>query len=419
MPSRSIALCEDETYHPKICLVAIEPVSNFILLEQYAQNRDASTWDDAVAKALAGLPIQVEQVTSDEAKGIKKHVKETLGAPHNSDLFHVQQEISKGTSFPLKAAQRRAEEALQKAREETQKVVLAQHAYARGIHGPGRPPDFAGKVAKAQEQERFREWVVQRVTEQREEMKAANRALGEIYHPFDLKTGACQGAKEVEKKLLEQFGKMEKIAEEAPLSVQSVEKIRKAKRVLPSLVASIAWVHRQIGLVVAALGLSEVLLRWMQDNLIPGLYLQRAAAKAKSAELRKRTIAQAHYLLRGLKEEAGPWVSLPEERKKAVWEAAQRCANLFVRSSSCVEGRNGQLALRHHHLHQLRAGKLRALTVVANYFVSRADGTTAAERFFGGRPRELFEVLCERLPWPARPRSRKRSTPAPLWQAVG
>lgn len=36
MPPREVAVCEDETFHPEICLVAIEPVSNFILLEPYA-----------------------------------------------------------------------------------------------------------------------------------------------------------------------------------------------------------------------------------------------------------------------------------------------------------------------------------------------------------------------------------------------
>jgi hypothetical protein len=32
-----------------------------------------------------------------------------------------------------------------------------------------------------------------------------------------------------------------------------------------------------------------------------------------------------------------------------------------------VEGRNGQLALRHHSLHRLREQKLAALTTVHNY----------------------------------------------------
>ena len=33
MAARAVTVCEDETFHPGICLVAIEPVSNFILLE--------------------------------------------------------------------------------------------------------------------------------------------------------------------------------------------------------------------------------------------------------------------------------------------------------------------------------------------------------------------------------------------------
>ena len=45
MPPCEITLCEDETFHPQICLVAMEPVSNFILLEQYQPQRDAPTWN--------------------------------------------------------------------------------------------------------------------------------------------------------------------------------------------------------------------------------------------------------------------------------------------------------------------------------------------------------------------------------------
>jgi len=34
MPHREITLCEDETFHPQICLVAIEHVSNFLILKE-------------------------------------------------------------------------------------------------------------------------------------------------------------------------------------------------------------------------------------------------------------------------------------------------------------------------------------------------------------------------------------------------
>src|SRR5205823_3482982 len=65
MPPRQVTLCQDETFHPQVCLVAIEPVSNFIVLERYAQRRDAATWTSAMKQALDGLPIQVVQGTSD------------------------------------------------------------------------------------------------------------------------------------------------------------------------------------------------------------------------------------------------------------------------------------------------------------------------------------------------------------------
>ena len=84
---------------------------------------------------------------------------------------------------------------------------------------------------------------------------------------------------------------------------------------------------------------------------------------------------------------------------------AQECAELFQRSSSCVEGRNGQLSLKHHALHHLTKRKLRALTVLHNYLVRRPDGTTAAQRFYGHVPRDLFAWLLGRLSHPARPRA--------------
>ena len=44
MPPRELAVCEDETFYSDVCLVAIEPVSNCILVEQYAPDRTAATW---------------------------------------------------------------------------------------------------------------------------------------------------------------------------------------------------------------------------------------------------------------------------------------------------------------------------------------------------------------------------------------
>mgnify|MGYP001825512561 CR=1 FL=1 len=91
MQPREITLAEDETFHPQCCLVGIEPVSNFILLEQYADRRDADTWDRRIDERLTGLPITVLQVTSDEANALIRHAEFCLEAHHSPDLFHVQE----------------------------------------------------------------------------------------------------------------------------------------------------------------------------------------------------------------------------------------------------------------------------------------------------------------------------------------
>ena len=63
-------------------------------------------------------------------------------------------------------------------------------------------------------------------------------------------------------------------------------------------------------------------------------------------------------------------------------KAARDCAQIFQRSSSCVEGGNAQLALRHQGIHRRSDRHLQALTVMHNYYVRKRDGTTASERFF-------------------------------------
>ena len=64
MTPKEITTCEDETFHPETCLVAIEPVSNFILLEKYADGRKASDWTQAMEEALKNMPITIHQWTT-------------------------------------------------------------------------------------------------------------------------------------------------------------------------------------------------------------------------------------------------------------------------------------------------------------------------------------------------------------------
>ncbi len=93
---------------------------------------------------------------------------------------------------------------------------------------------------------------------------------------------------------------------------------------------------------------------------------------------------------------------------QAVWKnKALECAHVFQRSSSCVEGRNGQLSLKFHAFRRMNEQTLKVLTILHNFFIRRADGTTAAERFFEQKPRDLFTWLLDKVELP-RPRKKHR-----------
>jgi hypothetical protein len=103
MPNKAITLTEDETFHPQICMVAIEPVSNFIMAEKYVQNRDGKTWEQVVSTAMSDLKekVKVIQLVSDEGRALINHANESLKVHHSSDCFHVAYEIGKGSCGAL------------------------------------------------------------------------------------------------------------------------------------------------------------------------------------------------------------------------------------------------------------------------------------------------------------------------------
>ena len=95
-----------------------------------------------------------------------------------------------------------------------------------------------------------------------------------------------------------------------------------------------------------------------------------------------------------------------------------KLVQVFQRSSSCVEGRNSHLQLWHHGVGTLSPRKLKSITVVHNYFLKRGDGTTAAERFFGKKPKDLFQYLLDKMPGSVRPRQRASRQKEGLIMAV-
>jgi len=105
-----------------------------------------------------------------------------------------------------------------------------------------------------------------------------------------------------------------------------------------------------------------------------------------------------------------------EELKNELMRKGQECAEIFQRSSSCVEGRNGMLSLYYHRFHRLNERSIKALTTVHNFHTRRSDGTTAAERFFGSKHESLFESLLVNVQIPGSP---KRQYHDPVKRQIG
>lgn len=178
MAPREISLCEDETFHPQTCLVALEPVSNFLLLEQYAQRRDAATWTAATSKALEGLPVSVRQAIGDEAKGLLAHARDGLGVPHGPDLFHVQHELCKATAAVLAAQVRRARQAVADAQARIDEWRARQEEAARQPRRPGRPLDYAMRLEVAEHGRACATARLAAAEQRQEQMREAIRGLG-------------------------------------------------------------------------------------------------------------------------------------------------------------------------------------------------------------------------------------------------
>lgn len=408
MSRKTITVCEDENFHSDVCLVGIEPVSNFILLEEYAANRSAATWTEKLARAIEGLPVDVIQGTSDEAKGICAHVSTDLGAHHSPDLFHIQQELVKGTSVALAGRVTHAEQMVSRSVKAVTRHQTAKADDERGPRRPGRPVDFDTRIQQAQAQESQARVQLETALSRQQRVKKAIHGIRADYHPYDVESGQPKSSEQVSAELTQHFAEVVEVAQEAGLPERCRQKIRKAKRMVTQMVATIAFVVLSVTAKIEALRLTPKQEKAMLTQLIPALYLKRLAAQAQTADTRHTFHDKAEQLLAPLMARNGPFSQLNNEDLAVVEQVAQECAHLFQRSSSCVEGRNGVLALRHHHLHRIRSRRLAALTTIHNYVATRHDGTTAAERFFGAPPKDVFEWLLDRVDLPGRP-AQKRS----------
>jgi len=410
MPRKDITVTQDETFTGGLCLVAMDPESNFIILEQLAQARDQVMWNALMAPALEQRNCQVIQSTSDEAPGLLAYVEHYLEAHHSPDLFHVQHELSKAVSAPMATKERAANKAATEAREQLDQVQARLHSGGdepekRGL---GRPPKQPVSLEHAEQVLEVASRAHERLAQQREHVANSIRAIGHDYHFVDLERGVRRNGQLIAADIQGHIEQVRAIAQHEGLSQSCLERIDKAERVVPKMQATIAFVSGYVGQQVDQLDLTPAASFAMHAKLIPSFYLDRVA-QTRTVSDGEPLRELAERLRTPLFAPGGALSALSPAAQDDLHDEAKRLAAVFQRSSANVEGRNGSLSLRNHPLRGLDLPRKReCFTAIHNFFLTRPDGTTAAERFFGQKPRSMFASILESVELPPAPLSPPR-----------
>jgi hypothetical protein len=421
----------DETWLDGMYLVAIDAASGFILLEKMSEQRTADAWEKELRAENPDLDIVFIQATSDEAAALIHYAKKRIGGNHSPDLFHILHEISKGLSLPLHNELRQATNEVEGLIAEHQEIesILLEHLenieevsenHVEAETGGAReelrdkPPEIlrcnAEKTGPSLAQEinlacRHLEEVLADLDEASKALSTIAQAsqsfsdslnaISELYHPVSLTTGRPRTPAAVMREIYAVFGKLEECA--TIFRSEKISKhIKKAKKVGKSMQETLEFANRLVREEVSKRGFSPSQQRQILMRLIPAAYLDRVAMQAKTAEKRRR-IQEIAKRCREQALASYALACLSQRELDDILKFSKALSDIFQRSSSCAEGRNGMLAQKFHSSRGFSAHQIEKFTYWANFVARRADQSTAAERFFRIPQRDICRLTHERL----------------------
>ena len=377
---QEVTICAgaDETFFDQVVLVMMDLGSGYIVLEETAEDRRYVTWHDRVQAVLAEGGIRLRYVVSDRAKALVKLALAGFGCPSIPDLFHVLRDLAKvmAVGLPLKLA--RVEE----------KLTQAHHAL---------------QVAEAKRQDthvqqRLVAHLLAEAASLRADQATAQAVLHQVsqaVHPFVVADSRPQTSAQVETALQQGVAALKALR--ARYTVRDPEgQVAKCSRQLAGVASLVdtwwLWVEQSL----MPLAVEAATQRWLRERLLPTVYWQVQVERTKTAALKaayQAAFRQAHAAF--LHHPLTGTLTSPEFERWHSW--ARDLVAQFQRASSSVEGRNSYLS----QLHQCRRGtstqRLKVMTVIHNFDLKRADGTTAAERLFRTPFPDLFDWLMERM----------------------
>ena len=373
----------DETYFKDFnILVFMDLVSGFILKEDIKSDRKLATWQDTVNDSIAKFKSFV-CLNSDGSNVLRGLSKKILKCKHFSDLFHMINYFSSVMRFQFSSKIKSIDKKLADCNEsESKELIEKKNTLIKG----------------------------------QKDFKQQLHDVSVAVHPFSCKNSSAITTAQVEAELNNSATTLDNIKSACNLS-DNKKKLTTFKNQISFAAAQIDEWWSWAATSLTQFDLTAELRTWLLYYFLPVVYWQIQIQKCRNnsvkvtynnaLEIAKEKLSQ-HKLTSSLVESAEyyKWLSW------AKWISEQ-----FQRTTSAIEGRNGVLSLASHFCRGITKERLISLTVIHNYFIRRADNSTAAERLYKVKHDSLLEHLVahmeNELPLP-RARKSKR-LPEPLY----
>jgi len=220
MPHKSITGALDENFiMDEMTLILMEPVSNFILAEQIEEKRDAETWERVTKSALNGLNVTLHQLVGDEAGGVTKLATTSLNIIKGPDLFHIQQEITRGVTSHLGRTLQKEKKKQENLQKEKQDRFEKLGGYIKNVESINKLPNRGGNAGKRiieiEKEEPANQKKIDEIENQYKTAQEARQNITDIYHPFNLDSGEIQAPELVREKIEKCYETLESISEKA------------------------------------------------------------------------------------------------------------------------------------------------------------------------------------------------------------
>lgn len=379
----------DETYFERMILVLMDLSSGYIFVEEESEDKSYETWLEKSKKVANNLGLEFKYFVSDRAKQLIQLATQGFKCLSIPDLFHASHELVK--QFGLSLKRKKADIEKKIAKEKVQLTLLIELSQ-----------DICTQKAIIEELENQQIEINKAISTYREILYRISMTL----HPFDIKDSSKVTSISVQDSLHSILQEAETLKKEQDIKSKK-DHIKKFERQIEGMASLIdtwwLWVNEYF----QGDDTNEECKNWVKHYLLPFLYWQKQADRTKAPDLKEGYQYAADESLYRL--DNHPLSPIFMQREDMISWAEWMVSN-FQRASSAVEGRNGWLSQMHHNGRGLTPKRLKAQTVLHNYFLKRDDGTTAAERLFHEKFPDPLEWVIERMGDLPLPRMSKKAS---------